>query len=86
MAEFQALKDGMELCKQLRVYPVIIESDSSLVVAAIKNARADNWRFSYMLRDCLTLYSSDFDIIHGFHQKNFVADRLAAWEYTHRRK
>lgn len=83
MAEFQALRDGMELCNALRVSPVLIESDSSLVVTAIKNTRMENWRFSYVLRECLALFSSDFDISHEFRQKNYLADRLADWAYTH---
>lgn len=34
--------------------------------------------------DCLTLYLTDFEIVHGFRQKNVVADRLAVVAYLHK--
>lgn len=52
------LKDGMFLCNALRISPVLIESDSSLVVAAIRTERSDHWRFSYVLKEFLALFSS----------------------------
>lgn len=80
------LKDGMLLCNALRISPVLIESDSSLVVAAIRTERSDHWRFSYVLKEFLALFSSHYAIIHGSRQKHFFADRLADWAYSHRRR
>lgn len=85
MAEFLALKDGMRLCKALHISPILIQSDSIIVVSTLRLARSENWRFAYVLRDCLQLYTPYFEIVHGFHQKNIVAGRLAAWAYDHRR-
>lgn len=42
MAEFLALKDGLNLCKQRNISPVIIESDSLVVVTAVRLAKSDN--------------------------------------------
>lgn len=53
MAEFLALKDGVTLCKALHISPVLIESDSIIVVSAIRLGRSEDWRFAYVLRDCL---------------------------------
>lgn len=63
---------------------MLIESNSLIVVTAIRMAHTDNWRLEYELRDCLKLYSPDFEIVHGYRQKNVVADRLATWAYSHR--
>lgn len=82
--EFLALKEGMALCKALQLSPVLIECDSMLVVAAIRFEKMDNWRLLYVFRECHKLYSSNFEIVHGFRQKNLVAHRLADLAYTHR--
>lgn len=84
-AELLALKEGMHLCKALHLSPILIESDSTMVVAAIRTAKIDNWRLRYIFRECLTLYTSDLEIVHGYRQKNMVADRLADVAYKHRR-
>lgn len=78
MAEFLALKDGVTLCKALHISPVLIESDSIIVVSAIRLGRSEDLRFAYVLRDCLQLYTQDCEIVHDFWQKNVAADRLAA--------
>lgn len=83
LAEFLALKDGMLLCKALNLSPVLIESDSSIVVTAVRSAHGDNWRLAYILRECVVLYTSDFELIHGYRQKNVVTDRLVAHAYSH---
>lgn len=57
-----------------------------MVVSAVRLAWSDNWRFSYVLRDCLELYTPDFEIVHGVRQIFFVADRLAALAYTHHQR
>lgn len=80
LAEFQALKDGMLLYKALRISPLLIKIDSSLVMTASRIEQADNWRLFYVLRKYLTLYSFDNEIIHEYRQKNFVANRLADWD------
>lgn len=37
------------------------------------------------LQTMLAMYTSEFEIVHGFRQKNMVADRLADITYSHRR-
>lgn len=84
--EFLALKDRMLLCKALHISLVIIESESSIVVTAVCSAQGDNWWFSYVLRECLALYTPNCELIHGFRQKNVVADKLANFTYSHRER
>lgn len=78
IAEFLALKDGLKLCRELNIDPVLIESDSELVVKAIEARKVSNWQLEYPLPKCLMSFSDNFKIAHGFRQKNQVADRLAA--------
>lgn len=74
----------MILCKELKLSPVLIESDSMVVVAALRMDNMDNWSLSYAFRECRQLYTLEFEIVHGFRQKNMVADRLTTEAYNHR--
>lgn len=78
------MKDGLLLCKRLHISPVIIESDSMLVVWSIWSAKNNSWQLTYVFRECLELYTADFEIIHGVRPKNTVADRLV--DIAHRHK
>lgn len=78
------MRDGMALCKDFNLAPVIIESDSLLVVTVVRLGKMENWRLVYVFRECLVLYSTSFEIVHGFRQKNMVADRLADFSYLHK--
>lgn len=83
--EFNALKDGLILCKALHISPVYLIVIRRLwLMRLISSAYGDNRRFSYVLRDCLALFTSNFTISYGFWLKNVVADRLADFAYTHR--
>lgn len=42
-----------------------------LVVAAVRFGKVENWS---TFRECLQLYTSEFEIVHGFRQKNMIAD------------
>lgn len=77
-AVFVALRDGLFFCLALNISPVLIDSDSAIVVNAVRTGIIGNWRIEYPFRECMKLFSSSFEIIHGFRQKNHVADRLAA--------
>lgn len=45
-----------------------------LVVAAVRFGKVENWSIIYTFRECLQLYTSEFEIVHGFRQKNMIAD------------
>lgn len=78
LAEFLALKDGLNMCREFSLDQVVIESDSELVVKEMKARKISNWRLEYPLRECLLLFPNNFRISHGFRRRNQVADRLAA--------
>lgn len=84
LAEMMALGDGLRCCIALGFDQVMVESDSLIVVGAIRSGKIDNWKLEYIFRECRMLFSSaTFDIVHGFQQKNQVADRLAAEAHVH---
>lgn len=84
-AEFAALRDGLNLCHALGINQVMIESDSMLVVTAIRSRRVMSWRLEYVFRQCMVaLWSTPLVIDHIFRQRNMVADRLAAWAHEHK--
>lgn len=82
--ELLALRDGMILCHALAISSLIIESDSSLVVEAIRLGRLHSRKLTYVFRQCLNLYSVEFEIVHGYRQKNVVADCLADMPHRHK--
>lgn len=47
LAELLALRDGLILCKQLQLSPIIVESDSMLVVGSVRLGRNLIWRLTY---------------------------------------
>lgn len=46
IAEFAALLEGLQLCRDLDLHNVIIESDSSIVVLAMKQKQVENWKLT----------------------------------------
>lgn len=86
LAEFLALQEGLLLCGSLQLDHVCIESDSSVVVHAIRKGKIDNWKLFYVMNQCLNSFSNGFHIEHVYRQKNMVADRLAAWAHEHKDK
>lgn len=48
-----------------------------------KGFRNGDWNI-YIFRDCLDIFVANMNIVHGFQQKNMVADRLADWGHEHR--
>lgn len=77
------MKDGLGLCRDLNVSTLLIEYDSEVTIKAIRAQKIGNRRLEYPLRDCLQLFSINFEIVHGYPQKNHVADRLAAVAAAH---
>lgn len=75
LAEFLALNDGLLFFLVLNIAPVLVESDSQVVVTAIHSSTNDNWRLEYPLWECLQLFSSNFEIAHGYHQKKRIVLR-----------
>lgn len=59
-AEFYALLEGLRLCRELHLANVIIESDSNIVVSAMRNKHVDNWNLTYILRQCLQLMGKEY--------------------------
>lgn len=85
-AELCALRDGLMFCLALEITPLIVESDSLVVVQAVRVGVIGNWRLEYPFRDCMKLISSSVQIIHGYRQINHVADRLAAVAHLHKQR
>lgn len=46
IAEFVTLLEGLQLCRDLDLHNVIIESDSSIVVLAMKQKQVENWKLT----------------------------------------
>lgn len=83
IAEFAALLEELQLCRDLDLHNVIIESDSSIVVSAMKQKQVENWKLTYSLRQCLDLLRVGYQITHVLRQKNTVADCLAEYVQLH---
>lgn len=79
MAEFLALRDGLELCKSLGIMQLDVESDSAIVVQTITRKYTNGWNIIYVRRQCLALWQETFTIRHTYRQSNGVADRCADW-------
>lgn len=83
MAEFLALKEGIDLCNSLQLTNVTGECDSQLVVDAISLGRLSHWRLIHIFRLCRRHFPESYTIHHSFRQTNVVAGRLAAWAHSH---
>lgn len=83
-AEFAALRDGLSMCRALGVTQLMVESDSMVVVNAIRGRRVTSWSLEYIFRQCLAALSTPLSIERIFIQKNMVADRLANWAHEHK--
>ncbi|XP_012842530.1 PREDICTED: uncharacterized protein LOC105962752 [Erythranthe guttata] len=82
-AEFSAVVHGLRLCKLLGLSQIIVESDSLLVINAIRTKHIA-WELEYIFRQCLKEIEPSFSFQHVVRQKNTVADRLANWAYSHK--
>lgn len=80
-AEFLALHEGLRLCRALQLEKVLIESDSLIVTSSMDRKHTDNWKLTYILRQCLVLIGEEYQVQHVLRQKNHVADRLV--DYAH---
>ncbi|XP_012835531.1 PREDICTED: uncharacterized protein LOC105956232 [Erythranthe guttata] len=82
-AEFSAVVHGLRLCKLLGLSQIIVESDSLLVINAIRT-KYIAWELEYIFRQCLKEIEPSFLFQHVVRQKKTVADRLANWAYSHK--
>lgn len=82
-AEFNALYDGLRICQQLEIDRVIVESDSTAVISAIKKRFVEHWKLTYIFRLCVSVVGTDYQFCHVVRQKNVVADRLANIALSH---
>lgn len=82
-AEFNALYDGLRICQQLEIDRVIVESDSTVVISAIKKRYVEHWKLTYIFRLCVSVVGADYQFCHVVRQKNTVADRLANIAHSH---
>ena len=79
-AEFRALQDGLCLLLGfgLEVYPIIIESDSKILVDMIQQNHIPSWKYWNLARlICSYLGRFNFKIQHTYREGNSVADSLA---------
>lgn len=74
------------MCLAMKIDQVCIESDSMVVVTSIKSGNLNNWKLEFAYRECLKLMPTMADIVHGFRQKNQVADRFAAIAHAPRER
>lgn len=86
LAQFLALRDGLFMCFALNIAQVRVESNSMVAVLAMSSGRLDNWRLEFVFRESLKLMPSTVEIVHGYRQKNQVADRLAAVAHSHKER
>lgn len=78
----KALRDGLLFCLALNISLVLVESDSSVMVQAMRAGYIENWQLGYQFKEWYKLLSPSSEITHGFRQKNHVADRLAAFAHS----
>ncbi|XP_012837645.1 PREDICTED: uncharacterized protein LOC105958182 [Erythranthe guttata] len=83
VVEFLAVWHGLRLCKLMGVFLVTVETDSLLVVNAIRS-NCVAWDLVYVHRLWMQEVTDGCNFQHVFRQKNMVADRLANWAYTHK--
>lgn len=55
-----------------------------MVVSAVRAAHIDIWSLEYPFRECLNLFSQNFEIVHVYRQKNHVANRLVVVAHQHK--
>ena len=58
-AELRACDEGLKLTRQHSQLPVIIESDSSILVEAVNSSTPDRSAFHYLVKDILAVASLD---------------------------
>lgn len=69
-AEFTALQEGLQLCREWTITNVMIESDSMLVTSAMRKWEIEHCNLIYHLRRCLGAMRQGDHIAHVYRQKN----------------
>ena len=79
VAEIWALRDGLQLCRQLNIDAVVIELDAKSLVDVLNNSSYCNIVISPLLDDCKLLIDQfpQVCVEHTFREANKCADRLA---------
>ena len=79
LAETWALRDGLILCKQLKLNAVMVELDAKALIDALKNPSYANTIVSPLFDDCKQLASQipHLSFKHIYREANRCADRLA---------
>lgn len=57
LTEFLALQEGLLLCGSLQLPCVRIESDSAVVVQAIRKGKINNWMPFYVVRVLILIFT-----------------------------
>ena len=78
IAELWALRDGLEITKDLGLNNLIVEMDALSIVLLMNNTKA-NLLMEPLLFDCRTLLAAipNKRVVHTFHEANQCADILA---------
>lgn len=63
-AELLALCDGLSMCGRLQLPRVCVESNLAFVVQAIQKRQSENWRFFYVVTECLRSFHPRYTIEH----------------------
>ena len=79
LAELEALKQGLQLCHNLKLSKVIIEGDSQIILNAIRKRSTPNWVLNSLLEEVLALLDkmAEYRICHIYREGNQKADYLA---------
>jgi ribonuclease HI len=83
-AETRALQEGLQMCSEMGLTAVLVESDSEYVVRCIQGDYSPTHSIIYRIRRCRRLLQGLGTISHVFREANSVADLLAAEAYSHR--
>lgn len=78
MAELLAIREGLQLAHRLKIYNLIVDSDSSCIIDLCNRCVHAPWFFVSVLRDIHLLASNFSSIVfcHQYREANNVADCL----------
>ena len=79
-SEAKALLNGLQLLLDfgLEVYPILIESDSQILVEMVQQQHISSWKLWHLSQEIFSKLSLfNFQITHVYREGNAVADALA---------
>lgn len=77
-----ALYEDLKLFSHLNLHHVLVKSDSTIIVHAMRDARVLNWSQKYLLKYHLIICKESFKIEHVYHQ-NLVVNYLVDLAHLH---